>query len=85
MWEEIVNLAIQNGLFAVLFLGLLIFTLKDSAKREKKYQQTIESLNKNLDTALEIEEEIKNLEENVEEIKVLVNKPRARKTKTTEN
>lgn len=85
MWEKIVNLAIQNGLFAVLFLGLLIFTLKDSAKREKKYQQTIENLNKNLDNALDLDEEIKEIEENVEEIKTIVNKPRARRTKTTEN
>lgn len=85
MWEEIVNLAIQNGLFAVLFLGLLIFTLKDSAKREKKYQQTIENLNKNLDNALDLDEEIKEIEENVEEIKTIVNKPRAIRTKTTEN
>lgn len=62
MWEQIVNLAIQNGLFAVLFLGLLIFQLKDSSKREKKYIQTIESLNRHLDA-------VENIEKNVEEIK----------------
>ena len=82
MWEEIVNLAIQNGLFAVLFLGLLIFTLRDSAKREKKYQQTIENLNKNLDSALNIEQEIKETHEEVKEIKEIVNKPKTRKVKT---
>jgi len=62
MWEQIVNLAIQNGLFAVLFLGLLIYQLKDSSKREKKYQQTIETLNKHLDV-------VEDIEKNVEEIK----------------
>lgn len=76
MWEQIVNLAIQNGLFAVLFLGLLIFTLRDSNKREKKYQQTIQELNKNLNVAL-------NLEEDVKEIKEIVKKPRTRKVETT--
>jgi len=85
MWEEIVNLAIQNGLFAVLFLGLLIFTLRDSAKREKKYQQTIENLNKNLDSALNIEQEIKETHEEVKEIKEIVNKPKTRKVKTNWN
>ena len=79
MWEKIVNLAIQNGLFAVLFLGLLIFILKDSAKREKKYQQTIENLNKNLNSALKVNDEIKEIDENVKDIKTLVNKPRAKK------
>lgn len=85
MWEKIVNLAIQNGLFAVLFLGLLVFTLKDSAKREKKYQQTIEGLNKNLNTALEVEEDIKEIGVEIKEIKELQTTKRARKIKTTEN
>ena len=62
MWEEILNLAIQNGLFAVLFLGLLVYSLKDSSKKKKKYQQTIESLNKHLDI-------VENIEKDVGEIK----------------
>ena len=41
MWEEITNLAIQNGLFAVLFLGLLIYLLKDSSKREKNINKLL--------------------------------------------
>ena len=76
MWEQIVNLAIKNGLFAVLFLGLLIYLLRDSSKREKKYQQTIESLNKNLNIVLDIEEDVK-------EIKEKIDKPRKR-TKSLE-
>ena len=82
MWEKIVNLAIQNGLFAVLFLGLLIFTLKYIAKREKKYQQTIENLNNNLQTALDVEEKVKETSEDIKEIKEIVNKTRSRKVKT---
>ena len=78
MWEEIVNLAIQNGLFAVLFLGLLIFVLKDSNKREKKYQQTIESLNKHLDI-------VEDIEKNVEDIKQkITEKPKRAKKETKE-
>lgn len=66
MWEQIVNLAISNGLFAVLFMGLLIYQLKDSRTREKRYQETI----KNLGNALEIVQKVK---DDVEEIKVAVN------------
>ena len=78
MWEEITNLAIQNGLFAVLFLGLLIYLLKDSSKREKKYQQTIESLNKHLDI-------VENIEKDVGEIKqeIKYNPKRAKKETAT--
>ena len=67
VWEQIVNLAISNGLFAVMFLGLLIFQLKDSKNRENKYQTTIERLGK----ALEIVNDVKN---DVEEIKLIINK-----------
>lgn len=65
MWEKIINLAIQNGLFAVLFLGLLIYLLRDSSKREKKYQQTIESLNRNLNIVEDIEEDVKEIKQNL--------------------
>ena len=78
MWEQIVNLAIQNGLFAVLFLGLLIFQLKDSSKREKKYQQTIESLNRHLDAVEDIEKNVEDIEKSVEEIKNDVKCPKSR-------
>ena len=37
MWEEIFNLALNNGLWAVLFLMLLVYVLKDSKSRESKY------------------------------------------------
>ena len=63
IWEQIVNLAISNGLFAVLFLGLLIYQLKDSRVREVKYQETINRLG----DALEI---VKSVKEDVEEIKM---------------
>ena len=66
MWEQIVNLAISNGLFAVLFLGLLVYQLKDSRSREKRYQETISRLG----TALDIVQSVKS---DVEEIKEMLN------------
>lgn len=66
MWEQIINLAISNGLFAVLFLGLLVYQLRDSRNREKKYQDTIIRLG----NALEIVQSVK---EDVNEIKEMLN------------
>jgi len=66
MWEQIINLAISNGLFAVLFLGLLIYQLKDSRNREKRYQETIVRLG----NALEIVQSVKH---DVEDIKEILN------------
>ena len=62
MWEQIFNLAISNGLFAVMFVALLFYQLKDSRAREIKYQNTIE----NLGDALEI---VKKVKDDVEAIK----------------
>ena len=67
MWEEVFKLALSNGIWAVLFVGLLIFQLKDSAKREKKYQDTISKLNQHLDVVEDIKEELK-------EIRHIINK-----------
>ena len=61
MWEQIVNLAISNGLFAVLFLGLLIYQLKDSRSREQKYQSTIEKLGNSLEIVRQVKEDVNNL------------------------
>lgn len=58
MWEEIINLAVSNGIFAVLFMGLLIYQLKDSRVRENKYQSTIESLGKALQVIEEVKEDV---------------------------
>lgn len=58
MWQSIVDLAIKNGLFAVLFLGLLIYVLKDSKNRENRYQQTIKDLTVSLKVVNDIKIEV---------------------------
>jgi len=61
VWKEILELALTNGIWSALFVGLLIFQLKDSAKREKKYQDTIQKLSTHLDIVNDIKEEIKEI------------------------
>lgn len=68
MWEQIFNLALNNGLWAVLFLALLVYQLKDSRAREKKYQQTITELNVTLLKVNEIDENVYKLSENLLEV-----------------
>lgn len=48
MWDKVVELAVSDGLWALLFCALLIFELKDSRGREKKYQSTIARLSQDL-------------------------------------
>lgn len=61
MWQKILELALTNGIWSALFVALLIYQLRDSAKREKKYQETIQKLNVHLDAVEDIKEEIKEI------------------------
>jgi len=65
MWEQIFQMAIGNGIWAALFVALLVFELRDSNKREKKYQDTISKLSDNLSVVNDIKEE-------VQEVKTIV-------------
>ncbi len=37
LWQEIVSVIVSNGIFAILFVLLFVYQLKDSKKREEKY------------------------------------------------
>ena len=65
MWEQIFNLALSQGLFAVMFVILFVYQLRDSKTREQKYQETITRLG----NALEIVQSVK---DDVEDIKELL-------------
>lgn len=59
MWEELIQLAVGNGIFAVMFVYLLMFELKDSQKREDKYQSMIDKLAENLGQVESISDDVK--------------------------
>lgn len=61
LWQEIMSVVISNGIFAILFVLLFFYQLRDSKKREEKYQQTIEELSKSLGVVHEIKEDVENL------------------------
>lgn len=69
MWQDILNIVISNGIFAVLFVLLLSYLLKDSAKREQKYNDFIEHINKNLSQALDLKKHTEDIKQSVEETK----------------
>ena len=54
MWENILQMATEYGIWAVLFVSLFFKQLKESKVREEKYQATIESLADKLKMVAEI-------------------------------
>ena len=67
--QEIIGLAVSNGLFAALFTLLLFYVLRDANKREKKYNDTIDTLTAHLGIALnEVRTEIGGVKARLEHI-----------------
>ena len=62
-WSELVKVVVSNGIFAMLFVTLFIYQLKDSAKREEEYRDTIDGLVKHLEIIEEVREEVSELKE----------------------
>ena len=74
MWSDILNVAISNGIFATLFVFLLVFELKDSSSREKKYQKTIDTLANKLGIVQDIKQDVDDIK------KVIVFPKKGKKT-----
>ena len=65
MWNDVFNIAISNGIFAVMFVALLVYVLKDSRKRESKYQNIIDVLSAKLNTVDEIKQDVTEIKQNI--------------------
>lgn len=68
MWEQILSMAVNNGLLPALFVALLIYVLRDTAKREEKYQKIEEesrTIIANLTEGLKVVSELKIITEEI--------------------
>lgn len=65
MENEIIMMVAKSGVFALLFVVLLFYVLRDSRNRERKYQQTIAKLSEELGI-------VQNVHKDVVEIKTCV-------------
>ena len=68
--EEIVSLIVANGIFAVLFCGLLVYELRDSRTREGRYTQTIKTLGDRLATIDDVKSDTESIKSDVDEVKL---------------
>ena len=69
VWEELITMAVGNGIWAVMFLFMLIFQLNDSKKRELKYQETIKSLSEKYGIIADISKDCKSILQAVNNVK----------------
>ncbi|MBP3619757.1 MAG: bacteriocin [Clostridia bacterium] len=63
VWNDIISIVVSNGVFAILFVWLFCYQLKDSSKREAKYQQTIEQLTSHLKVLEEVKQDLTDIKD----------------------
>ncbi len=61
IWSMILSLVSESGVWAMLFLALLIILIKSNNEREQKYQNIIEKLGNSLKKVEEIKEDVEDL------------------------
>ena len=61
IWNIILSLVSESGVWAMLFLALLIILIKSNNEREQKYQNIIEKLGNSLKKVEEIKEDVEDL------------------------
>ena len=65
MEYEILLMIAKSGVFAILFVMLLFYVLKDSRNREQNYQKVVNSLTKQLGVVMDIEQDVKDIKTQV--------------------
>jgi len=66
MMEEVVKLACTNGLWAVMFVVLLLHQIKTSNQREQKYQALLEKLANNVAIIKNVDKNVRAVAKNVD-------------------
>lgn len=66
MEAEVLKVVTSQGAWAVLFVLLLFYILRENSRREMNYQNIIQSLADNLDIVNDIQDEVASIKESVE-------------------
>ncbi len=65
---DVLQLAASQGLWAVLFVALLFYVLKENSQREQNFQEIILALTEKLDTLESIKEDLVEIRDNLQNV-----------------
>lgn len=65
---DVLQLAASQGLWAVLFVALLFYVLKENSQREQNFQEIILALTEKLDTLESIREDLVEIRDNLQNV-----------------
>lgn len=63
--QELVKMAASQGFFAVLFVALLFYVLRENSKREASYQEIIAELSGKLGIVEDIQDDVKEIKNKI--------------------
>ncbi|GAA0774633.1 BhlA/UviB family holin-like peptide [Clostridium subterminale] len=66
MENEVIKMVASYGIFAILFVYLLFYVLKENSKRERGYQEIISTLTDKLNIVDDIKKSVDKIEEKLE-------------------
>lgn len=65
---DVLQLAASQGLWAVHFVALLFYVLKENSQREQNFQEIILALTEKLDTLESIKEDLVEIRDNLQNV-----------------
>jgi hypothetical protein len=65
--QEIIKVAATQGLWALLFVALLFWVLRENAKREDNYQQLLQDLTSKLGILKDVQRDVGEIKQTVSE------------------
>lgn len=81
MWQNVFEMALNNGLWAALFVALMVYVLRDTSKRERKYQCMHEENQKVILQLAENLRIVKEIKKDIDDIKGEIKSGKAEKQK----
>ena len=66
MENEVIKMVASYGIFAILFVYLLFYVLKENSKREGKYQEIIADLTQRLNIIDDVKNSVDKIKEKLE-------------------
>jgi preprotein translocase subunit YajC len=72
--QEIIKIAATQGLWAVLFVVLLFWVLRENAKREGNYQHLLQELTAKYNILEDVSQDVSKIKTDVQDVKADIHK-----------
>ncbi|KNF07181.1 protein of unknown function DUF2762 [Gottschalkia purinilytica] len=65
MEQQIIKVALSQGLWAVLFVFMLFYVLRENSKREENYQDIIKELSEKFNIVEDVKEDVREIKKKI--------------------